>query len=99
MEVKGDLLEHVSSISCNNDQELGKIIAEAYRKVGKDGVVLMEESPTGETYMDIVDGVQIDSPLKSQYLTTNEDKTKFTAMSYNEKSSTETCKKTNTKKT
>ena len=74
IEVKGDLLEHVSTISCNNDKDLGKIIAEAYRKVGKDGVVLMEESPTGETYMDVVDGVQIDSPLKSQYLTTNEDK-------------------------
>jgi chaperonin GroEL len=54
------MLESVSSISCNNDEELGKIIAEAYTKVGKDGVVLMEESETEETYVEIVDGVQID---------------------------------------
>ena len=38
------MLKDVSSISCNNDRELGKIIAEAYTKVGKDGVVFMEES-------------------------------------------------------
>ena len=44
--VSDDMLENISSISCNNDTELGKIIAEAYTKVGKDGVVLMEESPT-----------------------------------------------------
>ena len=65
IKVKGDLLQHVSSISCNNDQELGEIIAKAYKKVGKDGVVMMEESPTGETYMDVVDGVQIDLLLKN----------------------------------
>ena len=74
IKVKGDLLQHVSSISCNNDQELGEIIAKAYKKVGKDGVVMMEESPTGETYMDVVDGVQIDSPLLSKYLITDKDK-------------------------
>ena len=74
VKVEGDLLEQVSSISCNNDKELGKIISEAYSKVGNDGVVLMEESPTGETFIDIVDGIQIDSPLKSQYLITDKDK-------------------------
>ena len=42
VKIEGDMLESVSSISCNNDAELGKIIAEAYTKVGKDGVVLME---------------------------------------------------------
>ena len=41
VKIEGDMLESVSSISCNNDAELGKIIAEAYTKVGKDGVVLM----------------------------------------------------------
>ena len=61
VKIEGDMLQSVSSISCNNDEELGKIIAEAYTKVGNDGVVLMEESPTEETYVDIVDGVQIDS--------------------------------------
>ena len=42
LDIKGDMLQSVSSISCNNDQALGKIISEAYEKVGKDGVVLME---------------------------------------------------------
>ena len=55
VKIEGDMLESVSSISCNNDAELGKIIAEAYTKVGKDGVVLMEESPTEETYVEVVD--------------------------------------------
>jgi len=68
------MLESVSSISCNNDTELGKIIAEAYTKVGKDGVVLMEESPTEETYVEIVDGVQIDSGLTSPHFVTDKDK-------------------------
>jgi chaperonin GroEL len=68
------MLESVSSISCNNDEELGKIIAEAYTKVGKDGVVLMEESPTEQTYVEIVDGVQIDSGLTSPHFVTDKDK-------------------------
>jgi len=74
VKIEGDMLESVSSISCNNDAELGKIIAEAYTKVGKDGVVLMEESPTEETYVDVVDGVQIDSGLTSPHFVTDKDK-------------------------
>ena len=74
VKIEGDMLESVSSISCNNDEELGKIIAEAYTKVGNDGVVLMEESPTEETYVDIVDGVQIDSGLTSPHFVTDKDK-------------------------
>ena len=74
VKIEGDMLESVSSISCNNDTELGKIIAEAYTKVGKDGVVLMEESPTEETYVDVVDGVQIDSGLTSPHFVTDKDK-------------------------
>jgi len=74
VKIEGDMLESVSSISCNNDEELGKIIAEAYTKVGKDGVVLMEESPTEETYVEIVDGVQIDSGLTSPHFITDKDK-------------------------
>ena len=74
VKIDGDMLESVSSISCNNDAELGKIIAEAYTKVGKDGVVLMEESPTEETYVEVVDGVQIDSGLTSPHFVTDKDK-------------------------
>ena len=74
VKIEGDMLESVSSISCNNDTELGKIIAEAYTKVGKDGVVLMEESQTEQTYVEIVDGVQIDSGLTSPHFITDKDK-------------------------
>jgi chaperonin GroEL len=74
VKIEGDMLESVSSISCNNDAELGKIIAEAYTKVGKDGVVLMEESPTEETYVEVVDGVQIESGLTSPHFVTDKDK-------------------------
>jgi len=74
VKIEGDMLESVSSISCNNDKELGKIIAEAYTNVGKDGVVLMEESPTEETYVEIVDGVQIESGLTSPHFVTDKDK-------------------------
>ena len=74
IEVKGDLLEHVSSISCNNDVGLGRIISEAYTKVGKDGVVLMEESGTDKTYIDLVEGVQFDSGLRSPHFVTDKDK-------------------------
>jgi chaperonin GroEL len=72
--VIGKMLEHVSTISCNNDKEIGKIISEAYNKVGKDGVVLMEESTTEETYSDIVKGVKIDSGLTSPHLITDKNK-------------------------
>ncbi len=69
-------LKYVSTISCNNDTELGGIIADAYTKVGKDGVVLMEESETDETYTDIVEGVQLESGLTLPHFATNTDKNK-----------------------
>jgi len=72
--VSGPQLINVSTISCNNDKVLGCIIAEAYEKVGKDGVVLMEESDTEETFAEIVDGVQFDSKLISPHFTTNKEK-------------------------
>lgn len=75
-EVTEDKLEHVATISTNNDKVLGKIIADAYKSVGKDGVVLMEESGTEDTEIEIVKGVQFDSPLKTHHLATNEDKDK-----------------------
>ena len=74
VKIEGDMLKSVSSISCNNDEELGEIIAEAYSKVGKDGVVLMEESPTEETYVEVVDGVQLDSGITSSHFVTDKDK-------------------------
>jgi len=74
LEIKGDMLQNVSSISCNNDLALGKIISEAYEKVGKDGVVLMEGSDTENTYVEVVDGVQIDCGLTSPHFITDTDK-------------------------
>ena len=74
IDVEGDMLKSVSAISCNNDRELGNIIAEAYEKVGKNGVVLMEESESDDTYVDVVDGVQIDCGLASPHFVTNTEK-------------------------
>jgi chaperonin GroEL len=74
IDIEGDMLSSVSAISCNNDKELGKIIAEAYDKVGKNGVVLMEESDSEDTYVDVVDGVQVDCGLTSPHFVTNTDK-------------------------
>ena len=74
IEVKGGMLEDVSSISCNNDRGLGMKISEAYEKVGKDGVVFMETSETEHTYVDIVDGVQFDCGLTSPHFVTDTDK-------------------------
>ena len=72
--VKGKILNHVSSISCNNDAELGKTIAKAYKEVGDNGIVLMEESDTEDTNVKVVNGVQFDSGLTSPHLVTNKDK-------------------------
>ena len=74
IDVKGDMLDNVSSISCNNDEQLGVIIADAYKRVGKDGVVLMETSETDETHVEIVDGVQMDCGLTSPHFVTDTDK-------------------------
>jgi chaperonin GroEL len=67
------LLEHVAKISTNNDKELGSIIGEAFNKVGKQGVVLLEDSGTNETYIDVIDGAQIECGLKSQHLITDKE--------------------------
>jgi len=74
IQIEDGMLESVSSISCNNDTDLGKIIAEAYTKVGKDGVVLMETSETENTYVELVDGVQMDVGLTSPHFTTDTEK-------------------------
>ncbi len=72
--VEGEMLRSVATISCNNDVYLGEKIGEAYEKVGSNGVVLMEESETNETYVEFVEGVQFDSKLKSIHLATDKDK-------------------------
>jgi len=76
IDISDDMLEDVSSISCNNDRELGVIISEAYNKVGKDGIVFMEESETEDTYVDVVEGVQLDNGLTSPHWITDQDKQK-----------------------
>ena len=72
--VQGDMLENVAIISCNNDKELGTKIGTAFEKVGKNGIVLMDESDTNETYVEFVEGVQFDSKIKSPHLITDKDK-------------------------
>ena len=74
IQVKGDMLDSVASISCNNDTTLGETIAEAYNIVGKNGVVLMEESEDNNTYVESVDGVQIECGLTSSYFVTDKDR-------------------------
>jgi chaperonin GroEL len=64
-------LEQVATISANNDVEVGKLIAEALNKVGRDGVVTIEESNTGETYLETVEGIQFDRGYKSHYFVTD----------------------------
>tara|TARA_R110000744_G_scaffold287035_1_gene398270 strand:+ start:690 stop:2318 length:1629 start_codon:yes stop_codon:yes gene_type:complete len=68
-----DQLRQVATISANNDIEVGEIIATAMEKVGRDGVVTIEESRTGETYLETVEGLQFDRGFKSPYFVTNND--------------------------
>ena len=64
-------IEHVASVSANNDGEIGKLIADAMDKVGKDGVITVEESKSMDTSLEVVEGMQFDRGYLSPYFATN----------------------------
>ena len=69
-----DKIEQVATVSANNDPEIGKLLADAMRKVSKDGVITIEESKTRETSIGVVEGMQFDGGYLSGYFVTDTDK-------------------------
>ena len=73
-EIKGEMIAQVGSISANNDRTIGEIIAEAMKKVGKDGVITVEEAKSIDTSLDVVEGMQFDRGYLSPYFVTDPDR-------------------------
>ena len=73
--VEGDMIDQVATISTNNDPVLGKIIADAFRSVGRNGVVMLEPTDQAETVYELVDGLQYEQGLKNVHFVTNEENT------------------------
>ncbi len=71
---KGDKIKQVATISANNDESVGELIAKAFHKVGKEGVITIEEAKGMETYVDIVEGMQFDRGYLSPYFVTDTEK-------------------------
>ncbi len=74
VEVTDDMLDHVATISCNNDAELGKIIGDAFRSVDRTGVVIMEPTEDTETSVELVEGVEYDKGLVNSHFITSKTK-------------------------
>jgi chaperonin GroEL len=72
--VKGEMIAQVATVSANNDSTIGNIIAEAMKKVGKDGVITVEEAKAIETTLDVVEGMQFDRGYLSPYFVTDPDR-------------------------
>ncbi len=72
--VSGDAIGQVGTVSANGDKKIGEIIAEAMSKVGKDGVITVEESKTMDTTLEVVDGMQFDRGYLSPYFVTDPDR-------------------------
>jgi chaperonin GroEL len=72
VDVKGKMIDQIATISTNNDPELGKIIADAFRAVDNTGVVMMETASDGKTHVEVVDGVQYEKGLKNSHFVTNQ---------------------------
>lgn len=74
VEIDSDRLNQIATVSSNNDKEIGNLVADAFKQTGKDGVITIENSQTGQTYIKVVDGMQFDRGMISPWFVINEEK-------------------------